>query len=199
MRYAWTDRQFVGGTVALDLVNTVCYRDDPARRFDKITDAETLTAFARASLALSDAGGWQVAVPGPGTDAIGLAFHLGLREAVDRLFRPVIDTGAPESEAFASLLRTHADLLGGESLGVGPAGIELDPESRPRFALVVTFSAIRLAGSPELKRLKRCPSCHWLFVDRSRNASRVWCDMLTCGNRAKAARHQGRHGLDVAG
>ena len=45
MRFAWTDLQFVAGTVALDFANTVCYRQDPARRFDKISDARRSSCF----------------------------------------------------------------------------------------------------------------------------------------------------------
>jgi predicted RNA-binding Zn ribbon-like protein len=40
--------------------------------------------------------------------------------------------------------------------------------------------------------VKICSNCHWLFVDRSRNRTRVWCDMRVCGNRAKARRHYAR-------
>jgi predicted RNA-binding Zn ribbon-like protein len=29
----------------------------------------------------------------------------------------------------------------------------------------------------------------WLFIDASKNATRRWCDMASCGNRAKARRH----------
>src|ERR1700735_2051557 len=31
--------------------------------------------------------------------------------------------------------------------------------------------------------------CGWLFIDDSKNASRRWCSMQSCGNRAKALRH----------
>jgi predicted RNA-binding Zn ribbon-like protein len=36
-------------------------------------------------------------------------------------------------------------------------------------------------------RVKVCaePACRWAFLDLSRNASRRWCDMSECGNRAK--------------
>ena len=36
-------------------------------------------------------------------------------------------------------------------------------------------------------RLKACRRdvCHWLFYDRSRNRSAVWCQMAVCGNRTK--------------
>jgi hypothetical protein len=39
-------------------------------------------------------------------------------------------------------------------------------------------------------RLKVCanPACRWLFLDRSKNHARIWCDMAVCGNRAKVKR-----------
>jgi predicted RNA-binding Zn ribbon-like protein len=47
-------------------------------------------------------------------------------------------------------------------------------------------------GHPE--RIKTCASdtCDWIFYDTSRTSRRRWCDMSTCGNRAKAARHRAR-------
>jgi predicted RNA-binding Zn ribbon-like protein len=46
----------------------------------------------------------------------------------------------------------------------------------------------------ELERVRRCadPRCARVFFDGSRNGTRRWCDMGTCGNRAKAARHRAR-------
>ena len=46
----------------------------------------------------------------------------------------------------------------------------------------------------DLDRLGVCASetCSWLFVDRSPGGRRRWCDMGTCGNRAKVARHRAR-------
>jgi predicted RNA-binding Zn ribbon-like protein len=43
-------------------------------------------------------------------------------------------------------------------------------------------------------RIRICDnhSCRWLFYDESRAGRRRWCDMATCGNRAKAARHRAR-------
>jgi predicted RNA-binding Zn ribbon-like protein len=37
-------------------------------------------------------------------------------------------------------------------------------------------------------RMKVCrqPDCRWAYFDASRNRSRSWCSMETCGNRAKA-------------
>jgi predicted RNA-binding Zn ribbon-like protein len=48
--------------------------------------------------------------------------------------------------------------------------------------------------SGELRRIRKCadPRCGRVFYDGSRNGKRRWCDMKTCGNRAKAARHRGK-------
>jgi predicted RNA-binding Zn ribbon-like protein len=43
--------------------------------------------------------------------------------------------------------------------------------------------------------VRECPgdgTCGWLFVDRTKNRSRRWCSMQTCGNRAKARRYYRR-------
>jgi predicted RNA-binding Zn ribbon-like protein len=36
---------------------------------------------------------------------------------------------------------------------------------------------------------RHCCLCGWLFVDRSRNGNRRWCDMRTCGSRDKMRRY----------
>jgi hypothetical protein len=48
-------------------------------------------------------------------------------------------------------------------------------------------------------RLKRCPDCQWIFYDRTRNRSKIWCDMLAgdaggraCGTIAKVNRYRER-------
>ena len=53
-------------------------------------------------------------------------------------------------------------------------------------------SALRLIAMPDPDRMKICRNCGWLFIDRSKNRSRAWCDMAVCGNRAKANRHYRR-------
>jgi predicted RNA-binding Zn ribbon-like protein len=44
------------------------------------------------------------------------------------------------------------------------------------------------------ERLKACPEdkCEWAFYDWSKNRSATWCDMATCGNRAKARAYRER-------
>jgi predicted RNA-binding Zn ribbon-like protein len=40
--------------------------------------------------------------------------------------------------------------------------------------------------------VRRCADCPWLFVDRSRNHSRRWCDMADCGTEQKKQRYVAR-------
>ena len=47
-------------------------------------------------------------------------------------------------------------------------------------------------GASELARICANDECRWVFFDSSRTHQRRWCDMASCGNRAKAARHRAR-------
>ena len=47
----------------------------------------------------------------------------------------------------------------------------------------------------ERPRLRACGNrrCGWLFVDRSANGRRRWCDPKACGNRMRVRRYRERH------
>jgi len=53
---------------------------------------------------------------------------------------------------------------------------------------------VRAVGSADAERARICADdgCRWVFYDSSRTHQRRWCDMASCGNRAKAARHRAR-------
>lgn len=63
-----------------------------------------------------------------------------------------------------------------------------DALARLSDALVVELTS----GHPE--RIRQCDAhdCWWFFYDDSRTQRRRWCNMATCGNRAKAARYRAR-------
>ena len=54
----------------------------------------------------------------------------------------------------------------------------------------VAWKAAELLELGDLSRLKGClgEHCGWLFLDTSKNRSRQWCSMKTCGNVAKVKR-----------
>ena len=59
-------------------------------------------------------------------------------------------------------------------------------------------SAISLMTSPRMARLRRCgnQTCYWLFIDETKNCSRRWCEMASCGNLMKVRRHRARQRRD---
>jgi predicted RNA-binding Zn ribbon-like protein len=48
------------------------------------------------------------------------------------------------------------------------------------------------SGRGERVRICANDTCGWVFFDESRAGRRRWCDMASCGNQAKAARHRAR-------
>ena len=77
----------------------------------------------------------------------------------------------------------------GARFTVGQVGDEL---AQARAA--IAGSLAHYLADHDVDRLRVCANdgCRWLFVDRSPAGRRRWCDMRTCGNRAKVARHRAR-------
>jgi predicted RNA-binding Zn ribbon-like protein len=63
-----------------------------------------------------------------------------------------------------------------------------------RLLGVVALEVVEFLTSGQIDRVRACanPRCGWMFVDTSRNRARRWCEMATCGNRAKARAHYAR-------
>jgi len=69
---------------------------------------------------------------------------------------------------------------------VAPAG-----PLAPALLAPVLWSAGDLLAGAVHRHVRRCANerCLWLFLDQSKGGTRRWCDMASCGNRAKARRH----------
>lgn len=126
-----------------------------------------------------------------------------------------VSVGSPEDVA---TLRSVRDLVRAAALRNN--GVDLDVPAEPvpaldlRFAWVggpslrppdgaslpvqvagrALLALVRASARPDWGRVKACPGpdCGWVFVDRSRNGSRRWCQMAECGNRAKGAAFRAR-------
>lgn len=121
-----------------------------------------------------------------------------LRESLYRIFTAL---AADTSPAQADLTHLNSELAqalshcrieargGGFSWSWDADAPELD---RPLWP--IARAAAELLTSPERALVKRCASetCEWLFLDRTKNHARRWCDMKICGNRAKVRRHRRR-------
>lgn len=125
---------------------------------------------------------------------------VALREALYPMFAAVSEGGTILDRDFAVLSRAVAEAPARQFLARdGKAfGWRLEPivaaEAGPLIPALlapVLWSAADLLTGSGGARVRRCANakCLWLFLDESKSASRRWCDMAACGNRAKAQRH----------
>lgn len=183
-------------TLSIDFANTLYWRgaDAPTETFGTLDD---LFAWcreqARVPAGLADAcrAEEKEKDDAPAT----LARALALREVLYRLFHAQAERREPQADDLALLGGFLAEAAprvaltwidGGYAWRVGGAGATLAGVLSP-----VLWSAIDLLGGARLAKVKRCANdaCQWLFIDDSKNGSRRWCSMSSCGNRAKAYRH----------
>jgi predicted RNA-binding Zn ribbon-like protein len=67
-----------------------------------------------------------------------------------------------------------------------------DPVGEALARLVEPFVAAISAGDTSRFRVCANDECRWVFEDTSRGGRRRWCDMTTCGNRAKVRRFRSK-------
>jgi predicted RNA-binding Zn ribbon-like protein len=178
MSFSWTPHRFSGGALALDIANSVIMRHDSAQLTDRFADKADFAAFPAAATRLC-------AERDIAASLAPLAHDqrkplIALRETLDALLRHRITQ------------RADAPLLLADMLEAAAACVRASAGIPSRLDGAAARSALRLAAAPDDGRLKICPNCGWLFIDRSRNKSRLWCDMTVCGNREKARRHYRR-------
>lgn len=192
MAVTWTQHRFSGGALALDAANTVVLRGDTARTFDRFDDPAEIARFAEAAsdFRAEELGGRALAVADPHRIAPTV---LAIRETTDRLFRGFASQGSVATAALPDFLEAcAAGLRGDDTLVAAPGKPFGDPTTPIALETALAVSALSLTSQDSLRRLRICRNCDWLFLDRSRNGSRLWCDMAVCGNRQKARRHYRR-------
>jgi len=192
MTVSWTPHRFTGGILALDAANTVVLRNDPDKTFDRFDNPLEIARFAEAASGFraSELGGRRLEAPAPAEIA---PVVLSIRETTDRLFRQAVSKGALATGDLPDFLGACAAGLAQSRTEIGAPGQPFgDPATPIAFEAALAVSALSLLRDETVARLRICPNCSWLFVDRSRNSSRLWCDMAVCGNRQKANRHYRR-------
>jgi predicted RNA-binding Zn ribbon-like protein len=178
--------ELIGGHIALDLLNTVSWRLDPTRVIDRIATPEALAR-------------WCAAVDLP---ALGTSRPSGPVKAERGAPGEVVEVREIVYDAVLPIARGLApgDLQVLQGLLVGALGRATPVAVRPLdwsgedLADELVLAAGRLVEREDLSRLRECQDgdCGWLFLDRSKNASRRWCSSADCGNRARAKRHYQR-------
>jgi predicted RNA-binding Zn ribbon-like protein len=123
-----------------------------------------------------------------------------LRRAIYSLFSAVAAGRPPDPADLAPLNRELPEALAHQRLVAGPDGALAwgwrgGPETLAEVLFPIVRSAADLLTSAEQRAaVRQCGAsdCAWLFLDTSRNRSRQWCSMQTCGNREKARRYYAR-------
>ncbi len=72
-----------------------------------------------------------------------------------------------------------------------------DRLDQARATIASSFAQFLADDAPQRLRVCANDNCRWIFVDRSPTGRRRWCDMRTCGNQAKVARHRARSKADA--
>ena len=168
----------------------------PARRFDRFDDPAEIARFAAAASMFRARRDRAAAGrrPMPRRSRATVRESAGIdRCAVPRGRRPA----SRSMQRAGAFLRACA---AGARRQRGTFGERRRAVRRGRRAAAVRggaggFGAVAAQRRPISGKLKVCPNCNWLFLDRSRNSSRLWCDMAVCGNRAKARHHYRRQRL----
>jgi predicted RNA-binding Zn ribbon-like protein len=187
----------MGGRLSLDFANTADWHasDQPV---EFLTSYSELVAWGLHVGVLTNPQAQRLldrATARPAEAAAVLQQTIALREVIYRLFSAIAQGAVPPAadlEAFnAELART----LARSRIVLTAEGLAWDWSSDEAALDCMLWPVVRdaadLLTSKGLARVGRCADerCGWLFVDTSRNRSRRWCSMESCGNRAKARRH----------
>ncbi|MBM2768456.1 CGNR zinc finger domain-containing protein [Burkholderia anthina] len=186
--HAWSAADFVGGHPALDFLNTVAdtgkTRDD-----DKFVDWPAVRAWAGKSGLLAEADLTRF-LRHPRQDGVDeLAALHGFREDAYAALAHLTagDGGSAGARAANRLAEAIRDAIGRSTFDAVDGRFAWRPDARAasRWMDAAALGFEHLLRSDDLARVRQCGRCTWFFVDRGRGVGRRWCDMRTCGNRAK--------------
>jgi predicted RNA-binding Zn ribbon-like protein len=194
------DFEFVGGSVALDFANTLGgMHTSPTH--EHLIEYADLVEFGRSAGTISPSQGRRLigeAEREPARAAAVLRRAISLREAIWRVFDAFAKNARAEPTDLATIHEEELAAL--RHARFQPSAADVDyawsdevPLDRPLWAIARSAADLR-RSKEELSRVRECGSatCEWLFIDKSRNHTRRWCDMNDCGNVAKVRRFRAR-------
>lgn len=189
-----------GGHLALDFANSISRRDSPQNTTDHLKSYHDLIAFARQSKVITPEDSEALRHKAQ-TQARHAAHVLGvaiaLRGAIFSTFLALAHGKQPSSHEIARIEKAAADALQHRHIVRLNGKYEWRWDAEPMLEGIlwpIAQSAAELLTSADLAKVRECEGsdCYWLFLDNSRNRSRRWCTMSSCGNREKARRHYRR-------
>jgi predicted RNA-binding Zn ribbon-like protein len=138
----------------------------------------------------------EVAAADPDARRRALGTAWSFRRALHDCLRAVARQEAPPPASIGLLNAALTDAAPPFLIAIRSQGLALSTPSpaHPDLLQPIVRAFTRLLGSADLGRLRECEAagCGQLYLDTTKNRSRRWCDMATCGNRAKARRHIAR-------
>jgi predicted RNA-binding Zn ribbon-like protein len=198
--------EFSGGALCLDFANTVSWRPAAHRR-DLLGDFAALVAWSREAGLLGESRAHEVqrhSARLPAKAQTELRRATALREAIYETCSAIAAGRAPRAQQITALNASLARILADSKLAAHGRKFvwirhgNANPVDDALWA-VARSAADLLTSEVTLAQVRECAAdtCGWLFLDRSKNGSRRWCDMRVCGNRAKVQRfrrraHRGR-------
>jgi predicted RNA-binding Zn ribbon-like protein len=183
-----------GGHPVLDFVNSV---DDwtvaDARDYLATFDDALSLGVATGLIARCETG----RVERVSAELASLASLKRLRASLERILRACLDERKAPAEDVRLLERGLVEAARRTELQQDDSGllsrrIAAEPNGASLLRLRIVDEAVALLSSGAIRHVKACPTCGWFFLDVSKNQSRVWCSMDTCGARAKARRYYRR-------
>lgn len=186
--------ELVGGHPALDFLNTI-HDWTVAEPRDSLTDFGTALRFGEAAglLTRSEAGILRQSRTGPAE----LGRLRKFRWVLERIFRARLSRQQPAAQDLEVLSGELVDAARAARWIRGRATLErridLEAAKAGVLRLRIADAAAGLLASDLGGRLKDCPACGWFFLDTSKNRSRRWCSMTTCGSIMKARSYYRRH------
>ena len=188
--------EIVGGALCLDFVNTINSRRNPEH--DYITSYSDLVNWGGKVGILStlQAGRLQKQAR-QNVEMAESAFKKALefRELLYRLFASLARGGEPKKDDMALFSTFYGEAISHSQLvrtdNYFTHNWQVD-QTYDAILWPIAYSAGQILLSEELAQIKECPGCGWLFLDISKNQSRRWCSMNTCGARDKMRRYHGK-------
>jgi predicted RNA-binding Zn ribbon-like protein len=185
-----------GGLLCLDFANTVDDRTEvhPQELLNSYND---LVSWSQQAHVLTEQEAQRLlekAARRPSEASRVLKRAVAIREAIFRIFKAVAEDASPEDEDLVSLSAAVADAQNHAQIVLKANGFIWDwagiAGDLDRMLWPIVRSAADFLTSDDLDTVRVCASdsCNWLFLDTSKNHSRRWCNMKSCGNREKAHR-----------
>lgn len=194
---SFAPRDLVSGDTALDLVNTVTARNTPTP-IDWLDGYSRVLEWARLAQVV-ESGALMLLQRRAAADnaeaEAAMARLKDFRELLHTAYTALIRGERVPGPALKQLVTIWSEARGRLDLEYRDRRVELRTDiDRSGLDLVrdcLADSALALLLRLPDSRVRICHGdrCGWLFVDSSKGAQRVWCDMATCGNAAKSRRH----------